>query len=261
MIFVGTAGTDTFTGGAGNDIFEFSAATLANADTVEGGGGSDRVLTTRRHGIGGQGRRGQDLRARQWRGRRPDPGERQFHRGRRASITVYGGNAGNTVDASGLTGANRVIFVGTAGTDNFTGGAGNDIFEFSAATLANADTVKGGAGTNELLMTTAGTFLAGGTSRVETYELGNGGADSLTTGEERQFRQATANSITIAGGNAGNTVDASGLTGVQPGGRDRRRRDRHFHRRGRQRLVLFLGREPRQCRHRQAAAPAQTTWT
>ncbi len=261
VIFVGTAGTDTFTGGAGNDIFEFSAATLANADTVKGGGGSDELLMTTAGtvlaggvsgvGIYELGNGGADSLT---------LANANFTGVAGASITVYGGNAGNTVDASGLTGANRVIFVGTAGTDTFTGGAGNDIFEFSAANLANTDTVKGGGGTNELLMTTAGTVLAGGVSGVETYELGNGGADSLTlananfagvTGsfDHRRRRQCRQHRRRL------------GLDRGQPGGRDRRRRDRHFHRRGRQRLVLFLGREPRQCRHRQRRRPAPTTWT
>jgi hypothetical protein len=36
---------------------------------------------------------------------------------------------------------NGVVFFGAAGTDHFTGGAGNDIFEFSAANLSNSDTV------------------------------------------------------------------------------------------------------------------------
>ena len=100
-----------------------------------------------------------------------------------ASITVYGGNAGNTVNASALTGANRVVMVGGAGTDVFTGGAGNDIFRFTAAALAASDTVAGGAGSDQLVMTTAGTVAAGGVSGVETYTLANGGADSLTLGE------------------------------------------------------------------------------
>ncbi len=59
--------------------------------------------------------------------------------------------------------------VGGVGKDVFTGGAGNDIFEFTAASLAASDTVAGGPGTDQLVMTTAGTVLAGGVSGVETY--------------------------------------------------------------------------------------------
>ncbi len=38
---------------------------------------------------------------------------------------------------------NAVVFVGTSGVDHFTGGAGNDIFQFLAANLANTDVVEG----------------------------------------------------------------------------------------------------------------------
>jgi ELWxxDGT repeat protein len=109
--------------------------------------------------------------------------------------------------------ANAVVFVGTAGVDNFTGGPGNDIFEFSAANLANSDTVKGGVGTNELLMTTAGTVRAGGIGGVETFQLANGAANSLTL-VDANFAGVTGGTITVYGGNAGNTVNASALTGA-----------------------------------------------
>jgi Ca2+-binding RTX toxin-like protein len=127
-----------------------------------------------------------------------------------SSITVDGGNAGNTVNAVALTGANRVIAVGGAGADHFTGGAGNDIFEFSAANLSNSDTVKGGAGTNELLMTTAGTINAGGVSGVETIQLANGGVNSLILASSN-FTGVASGKIAITDGNSGNTVNAATL--------------------------------------------------
>jgi len=120
------------------------------------------------------------------------------------SITVYGGNDGNTVNAAGLTGANRVIVAG---------GAGKDIFKFTAAALTASDTVTGGAGNNELLMTTAGTVAAGGATAVEVYQLANGGANSLTLANAN-FTGVTGSSIMVYGGNAGNTVNASALTGA-----------------------------------------------
>jgi Ca2+-binding RTX toxin-like protein len=127
-----------------------------------------------------------------------------------SSITVIGRNDGNTVNAAALTGANRVVAVGGAGKDVFTGGAGNDIFEFSAANLAAADRVAGGAGTNYLVMTTAGTVAAGGVSGVEVYELANGGADSLTL-INANFTGVTGTSITVYGSDGGNTVSAAGV--------------------------------------------------
>ncbi len=95
-------------------------------------------------------------------------------------ITVIGGSFGNTVDASALTGSNRVILVGGLRPDHFTGGAGNDVFKFSAANLAATDIVVGGAGSDELLMTSAGTVNAGGVRGVEKFQLASGAANSLT---------------------------------------------------------------------------------
>ncbi len=124
-------------------------------------------------------------------------------------IRVNGGSAGNTVNASGA--ANRVIMVGGAGKDSFTGGTGSDIFMFAVATLAATDTVVGGGGNDYLEMTTAGTVLAGGVSGVEVYELANGAANSLTL-TNANFTGVTGSSITVYGGTAGNTVNASGLS-------------------------------------------------
>ncbi len=125
-----------------------------------------------------------------------------------SSIAVYGGNAGNTVDASALTGANRVVAIGGAGTDTFTGGAGNDWFYFSAANLAGTDTVNGGAGANYLNMTTAGTVAAGGVSGVETYELANGAANSLTL--------ANANFTGVAGARSRSTAAMAATRSAPP---------------------------------------------
>jgi hypothetical protein len=44
-----------------------------------------------------------------------------FTGGTGSSITIYGGNDGNTINAAALTGANRIIAVGGAGKDVFTG--------------------------------------------------------------------------------------------------------------------------------------------
>ncbi len=107
----------------------------------------------------------------------------------------------------------------TSGKDNFTGGAGNDAFYFSAANLANTDLVKGGAGTNYLEITSAGAVNAGGVSGVEVYQLGNGGVDSLTLGNAN-FAGVTGSSILVYGGNDGNTFSAAGVadTAVLDGG-------------------------------------------
>jgi Ca2+-binding RTX toxin-like protein len=70
-------------------------------------------------------------------------------------ITLTGGDFGNTVDASALTGANRVIMmggfrsdrlIGGAGTDTLNGGGGND----TLTGRAGNDTLNGGGGNDTL---------------------------------------------------------------------------------------------------------------
>ncbi|MGC2412099.1 MAG: hypothetical protein WA459_05315 [Stellaceae bacterium] len=125
-------------------------------------------------------------------------------------ITVIGGSFGNTVDASALTGSNRVILVGGLRPDHFTGGAGNDTFEFSAATSGPTDTVVGGAGSDELLMTSAGTVNAGGVRGVEKFQLASGAANSFTL-KSVNFTGVSGHVITVDDGNSGNTITASTL--------------------------------------------------
>jgi Ca2+-binding RTX toxin-like protein len=214
IIAVGGAGKDVFTGGAGNDYFYFSAANLANTDTVKGGGGTNYLVMTTAGTVNAGGVSGVEYYYLANGGANSLAlANANFTGVTGNSITIYGGNDGNTVNAAALTGANRVIAVGGAGKDVFTGGAGNDYFYFSAANLASTDTVAGGGGTNYLVMTTAGTVDAGGVSGVEYYYLANGGADSLTLANAN-FTGVTGNSITIYGGNDGNTINASALTGA-----------------------------------------------
>ncbi len=129
------------------------------------------------------------------------------------AIRVVGGNGGNTVDASALSSPNRVVFVGTAGADVVTGGAGKDVFKFSTAGLSTADIVKGGLGSDELMMTTAGTVQASVVSGVETYVLADGSANRLTLANAN-FGGITGGTITVDGGDSGNTIKVSGLTGA-----------------------------------------------
>ncbi len=125
-------------------------------------------------------------------------------------INIYGGTGGNTINGSGLTGTtDNLDIYGGAGADVLKGGAGNDIFVFTAANLTKTDTVSGGGGNNELLMTTAGAIAANGVSEVETYVLADGAANTLSLAAAN-FAVA-GSTITVSDGNNGNTVSAAGV--------------------------------------------------
>jgi hypothetical protein len=107
---------------------------------------------------------------------------------------------------------NAVDFLGTSGTDLFTGGAGDDTFTFSAADLISTDLVKGGGGNDTLAMTSTGLVRAGGVSGVEAYRLAGGGRNALTL-TNAQFAGVTGAAIEVLGGANGNTVDAAAVSG------------------------------------------------
>jgi Ca2+-binding RTX toxin-like protein len=69
------------------------------------------------------------------------------------SITVLGGDSGNTVNAASLSSAHSVVIEAGSGLDVLTGGGGDDRFIFAASNLS-ADTVAGGAGNNTLELAT-----------------------------------------------------------------------------------------------------------
>jgi Ca2+-binding RTX toxin-like protein len=128
-----------------------------------------------------------------------------------ATITVDGGNSGNTVNARLAGTGDKMIMIGGAGTDVFTGGAGNDTFKFSAASLAATDLVRGGLGNDRLQMTSAGRIAVSGVSGVETYRLANGGANTLSLATAN-FAGTSAATITVIGGGNGNTLGEAGVS-------------------------------------------------
>jgi hypothetical protein len=128
------------------------------------------------------------------------------------TITVFGGNRGNTVDGSRLTSAGETLVIqGGSGTDILKGGLGNDTFVFAADDLLKTDKVTGGGGNDELLLTTPGVIAAGGVSGVETYRLAGGGHNSLVL-TNANFAGINGSTITVYCGNRGNTIDGSALS-------------------------------------------------
>jgi Ca2+-binding RTX toxin-like protein len=113
---------------------------------------------------------------------------------------------------------NQVAFQGTSGVDNFTGGAGNDIFEFSVETLSNTDIVNGGAGTDELLMTDTGTVNAKGVTGVEFYVLDNTTQFGVPANEltltNANFAGVTGSTITVVGSDRGDTINTVAVSGA-----------------------------------------------
>jgi Ca2+-binding RTX toxin-like protein len=126
-----------------------------------------------------------------------------------ATYTVNGGNNGNTIDASALTGGNRAAVAGGAGTDVLKGGSGNDFFSLSAATLATA-TVTGGGGSDVLALTTAGALSLAGVGGIKTVTLKSGAANTLSLADAN-FTGVAGNAITVNGGNNGDTLSESGV--------------------------------------------------
>jgi Ca2+-binding RTX toxin-like protein len=208
-----TAGSVDIVGGAGNDIFKFAAANLVATDTVVGGGGSDELMMTSAGTINAAGVRGVETYAlASGSVNTLTLANANFTGVTGGKITVDGGSGGNTINASGVTGAHSVVMVGGAGKDTFTGGAGNDIFKFAAANLAATDTVVGGGGSDELMMTSAGTINAAGVRGVETYALASGNVNRLTL-TNANFTGVTGGKITVDGGSGGNTLNVAALTG------------------------------------------------
>jgi hypothetical protein len=206
VVFVGTPGIDNFTGGAGGDVFRFSRANLANTDIVRGGGGIDELFMTSAGPIQAQGVSAvETYRLANGAGNTLSLSDANFAGVIGASITIDGGNAGNTIDGHALTGAHRITAVGGAGKEVLTGGAGNDIFQFSAANLAKTDLVNGGGGNDSLMLTSPGTIRVDGVKGVETYLLKGGGNNSLTLGTAN-FVGVAGKTITVVGGDKGNAL-------------------------------------------------------
>jgi hypothetical protein len=210
----GGAGADALTGSAnGGTIFVFTAAALTATDKIAGGGGFNNELEVTTAGtVAAGGVTAVEIYQLANGGANSlNLVNANFTGFMGNAITIYGGTGGNTINGSGLTGAtDRLVIYGGAGADVLKGGAGNDIFSFAAANLTNTDTISGGGGSNELLMTTAGAVNAAGVVGVETYVLADGGANTLTLASAN-FAGVTGSTITVSDGNGDNAVSAAGV--------------------------------------------------
>jgi Ca2+-binding RTX toxin-like protein len=211
--FAGTAGDDNLTGTSGDDSFDLTAGgndtvqalggndiiqmgnTLTAADAIDGGDGFDNVMLSGTYG-------GLTLGATTL----TNVEDLTLAAGASYTITTNDGNvaAGQNlqVDASQLTGANKLVFDGSAETDgNFTviGGGGNDVIttgngpDFVDASLGGNDTINLGGDANDPLEN--GDFVYFGAAFTSNDQV-NGG-DPANIGNA---------AIQLSGNYAANTV-------------------------------------------------------
>ena len=202
VTFLGTAGVDHFTGGAGNDIFKFTAATLTAGDSVAGGAGSDQLLMTTAGTIAAAGVGGvETFTLASGAANSLTLANANFNGV--SKITVVGGAAGNTENAAALALGSGVSVV-------LEGGGGSDAFVFSAASLNAFAVAAGGLGSDMLTLTTSGTINVTGVRGIEKYVLANAAPNTLVM-LSSNFTGVTGSKITVVGGSAGNTIRAASL--------------------------------------------------
>jgi VCBS repeat-containing protein len=221
-------GTDNVSGGAGNDTFYFGAA-LTAADVINGGTQTDALV------LGGDYTGGNALVLSA--SSLTSVEQINLHGGFSYNITTNDANVGAgatlTVNAVQLGAGDTITFDGSAetdgrflfkggdGTNNFTGGSGNDVFDL---TFGGTDTVHGGGGNDVFNLDgqlTAADSIDGGTG-VDTLSLFGEydnlvlGATTITNVEIIRLAPGTnynitTNDATVA---AGQTlkIDAGALT-------------------------------------------------
>jgi hypothetical protein len=111
-------------------------------------------------------------------------------------LVIYGGADGDTVDARALT-ANKSIY--------YYGGNEDDTLYLTVAGL-NADHLTLGGGQNSIVLTTASTISLANVSGLNYLYLADNGTNAL------QLSDSDVGSfLLIAGGEAGNTINASAV--------------------------------------------------
>ncbi|MEI6641678.1 MAG: calcium-binding protein [Novosphingobium sp.] len=211
------AGTDILKGGTGADSFQFAAANLDSLDTVTGNAGADLLQMTTAGALAANaltGMTGVETITLANGTNSVTLLNSNLTGVSGAKISVNGGTGNDTVDGSGLTGSNAVDVRAGAGLDTLRGGAGSDTFRFAAADLSS-DTISAGLGNDFLTFSTAGTLGATALANMAGVEIiqlvaGNNGLTLL----DANYTNVTGSKITVFGNSGNDTLDGSGLTGV-----------------------------------------------
>jgi hypothetical protein len=215
VVFVATSGNDSFTGGGGSDVALFGATNLNASDSFTGGAGFDILQFTTAGTVGAAAFTNLG-------------GVDELYLNLAGSIITLSGNlvassdngvfvvydeaGSSTVDASAATLGGRVVFDAIGGANNtYIGGSGSDFFRFNAANLDSTDTLTGGggAGTDFLVIRTAGSVSAAdlaNVSQMEVVQLQNGGSVILSD------TLSDSGSLETDGSSLADTFDGSAVT-------------------------------------------------
>jgi hypothetical protein len=124
-----------------------------------------------------------------------------------SSLVLYGGGAGNDVDASAVSGGKTIYYYAGVGVDSFLGGAENNTVYGTISQIAS-DSLAFGAGYNSLVFEDAGNVLLSNiTGTVSAIYLAGGGWNNLTINDA-----LVRSTLVIHPGGAGATVDARTLS-------------------------------------------------
>lgn len=128
------AGADNLTGGAGNDTFSFTTSALDAADTVTGGAGTDTLRFLTAGTVAGTAFNNvtQVEVLTLTSGTNITLNDVMVGSANGGVVTVSGSTGDDTINASALTGANRVVVTSGGGNNNMIGGAGDDLFTAGA---------------------------------------------------------------------------------------------------------------------------------
>jgi hypothetical protein len=223
-ILNGEAGIDIITGGAGNDELNITDVSdfigLTAVETFDGGTGTDTVTfdedaTTTVAASDLQGLKNVEKLSFEGTGANTVTlSDSVFTNNGTTSLKVYDANANGavTLDAAGLSAVNSIKYYATTAaagtTDTVTGGSGDDFMSFLDDTLADADVLNGGAGTDTLAVKLDGGNLATvTTTNMTKFEVINITSDA----------SARTSAITLTAGffqGTSGTVNAQTVTGA-----------------------------------------------